>query len=196
MNNPNSYGIYFKLLALFQAWDSNREQASPKLRLASGWTYLPVGQGYPFPNGLVFLILTNIFNSSWNKSLAKKWTSEGFSTEMILMLGYEQPKLVLGQRVLDMEGQKEQASLPRDLCANSLFVKLKPAQYLNRITIPHFGGALTLTNFNALPTWVPQRVAKKMLHVGRLSNAVPVPSNQPFPSSCIVSLIQILISGK
>lgn len=113
--------------------------------------------------GLFFLILAESFNSSWKNPLPRNWTVMASPVSWYWCRDVRRPSLCLGSRYL--ESQYEQPSLPRDIFANRLFVKLKPGQNLNHIVNHKFRRALTITYFDTLLMSVMEWTYKKILYV-------------------------------
>ncbi|XP_053139871.1 39S ribosomal protein L19, mitochondrial isoform X1 [Hemicordylus capensis] len=105
-----------------------------------------------FSTGLAHLIFIDKFNSSWKQSISCQISLYGFSLDGLLEMGFCHARLILKERIYDMEMQTDRSLISKEVFLGLQMYNTKPANYLGKITITKYCRMFTLARFNVLPS--------------------------------------------
>uniref|UniRef100_A0A803T0U9 ribonuclease H n=1 Tax=Anolis carolinensis TaxID=28377 RepID=A0A803T0U9_ANOCA len=125
------------------------------------------------PCGLAPLTLRDEFQSTWNKVVATKIATLGFSQKHLLSMGWDQAKVHIRQRILDTERQSDLACSPVfNISADNRYT-ITPMAYLTNLEVPNHRKAFTLARCHALPSAVLEGRYRKTPALERLCPCEP-----------------------
>ena len=104
------------------------------------------------PNGLLPLINTDRFQSTWGQTIQKKLASYGLPVATTLSMGSERAKKIIRQRIADIDRQNTLTRLPSTYRQLYEHRPNHPAIYLKTLENPRHRWTFTRARFNALPS--------------------------------------------
>lgn len=117
--------------------------------------------------GIVALILKDDVHNGWLKNIQKKLAQLGLSMCDLPLLGLERARLVIKQRIRDIEWQNDLACVA-DPFIKSVFRPQAMARYLTHLELYSYRRAFTLARFNVLPSAVAEGRYKKIPYHERI----------------------------